>query len=165
MKPQSHLVSTAERIFHQSGTSEAATHLFSRTHSIASLLDPIQFGDIHLPSWVIMAPLTRLDLCTKGIVAGQGACAAGKDPCLGPTDASPSHRDWTGSGVPEPHGRAVHQTESIIETAKALGFKSTQGLCLLHSEEETRASRAKSVARFAPWWVRSRQEIQTCVLA
>jgi hypothetical protein len=51
---------------------------------MASLLDPIQIGDVHLPNWFIMAPLTRLALCTKGIVAGQGACAAGRDPCLGP---------------------------------------------------------------------------------
>jgi 2,4-dienoyl-CoA reductase-like NADH-dependent reductase (Old Yellow Enzyme family) len=27
---------------------------------MASLLDPIQIGDIHLPNRVIMAPLTRL---------------------------------------------------------------------------------------------------------
>src|ERR1035437_10757403 len=36
------------------------THFFTRTHSMASLLDPIQIGEIHLPNRIIMAPLTRL---------------------------------------------------------------------------------------------------------
>ena len=40
---------------------------------MASLLDPIQIGDIHLPNWVIMAPLTRLALCTKGTAVEQDA--------------------------------------------------------------------------------------------
>src|ERR1019366_2600518 len=37
-----------------------------------------------LQGFASLAPLTRLALCTKGIVAGEGARAAGQDPCLGP---------------------------------------------------------------------------------
>jgi hypothetical protein len=36
-----------------------------------------------------------------------------------PADAGPAYRHWTGSGVPEFDGRAIHQTESILETTKA----------------------------------------------
>src|ERR1035438_630628 len=42
------------------GEFNQSTHFFTRTHSMASLLDPIQIGEIHLPNRIIMAPLTRL---------------------------------------------------------------------------------------------------------
>jgi 2,4-dienoyl-CoA reductase-like NADH-dependent reductase (Old Yellow Enzyme family) len=50
----------AVRIFRPSGSSETTGHLSSRTHTMASLSDPIQIGDIALPNRVIMSPLTRL---------------------------------------------------------------------------------------------------------
>src|ERR1035438_226887 len=42
------------------GEFNQSTHFFTRTHSMASLLDPIQIGEIHLQNRIIMAPLTRL---------------------------------------------------------------------------------------------------------
>jgi hypothetical protein len=51
-----------------------------------------------------------------------------------------------------------------METTKALGSKAPRPLPCSVCEKEAHASRAKSVAPFAPWWVRHRQEIQTCVL-
>jgi hypothetical protein len=70
---------------------------------MASLLDPIQIGDIHLPNWVIMAPLTRLALCTKGTAAEQGACAACENPCLGPDH--PERRSAEGAAGKAPNSK------------------------------------------------------------
>src|ERR1035437_7198263 len=48
-------------------SSNKVTHFFTRTLSMASLLDPIQIGELHLPNRIIMAPLTRLRGTSKHI--------------------------------------------------------------------------------------------------
>jgi hypothetical protein len=60
--------------------------------------------------------------------------------------------------------RAVRENDLRIETTKALGFKSPRAFVFRILRKEAHASRAKSVAPFAPWWEWHRQEIRTSVL-